>query len=594
MRVDYRTGHVQTVHVWPESIYGSHAAAAKYRFNWTFPIHISPHDHDTVYAGSQFVHRTTDGGRSWDVISPDLTTNDPARMQPSGGLTLDNLAVEYGCVVFAIAESPLEKGCIWAGTNDGLVQITRDGGKTWTDVTKNIPGLPAWGTVSNIEPSRYEPEWAYLTVDFHQMNNRDPFVYKTADYGRTWVSLSTDIPKSVFSYCHWIHEDPVRRGMLYLGTENAIYVSFNDGRNWLPLQNNLPHAPVHHMVVQTHFNDLVVGTYGRGFWIMDDITPLQQLTDSVVRSDVHLFRPRPAYRLHSIVGGPRVRPEAFIHYYLKEETKGDVTVTILDDSGQEVTSFPGTKQRGVNRVTWNLRYPGARAAKLRTKPEGNPRVVEELRYRDTWEREGWYPLQSWGTSGGFRGFLAAAGSYTVKLKVEDREFSEKLTVLKDPRSAGTLADIHGQVALQLKIREDLNACSDMISRLEWVRKQLASLKEALASGKDAETIAAVDAFDSKLQSVEYELFQKTIAEGDTKSFRDPQKIYMKLAVLAGDVSSSVDFAPNKQQREVHSVLKERLTVQKARYEELMATDLPAFNAMLKEKEIAGIIVPDIR
>ncbi|MGB7295129.1 MAG: sialidase [Candidatus Aminicenantales bacterium] len=595
MRVDYRTGHVQTVHVWPESIYGSHAAAVKYRFNWTFPIHISPHDHNTVYAGSQFIHRTTDGGRSWEIISPDLTTNAPARMQPSGGLTLDNLAVEYGCVVFAIAESPLEKGCIWAGTNDGLVQLTRDGGKTWTDVTKNIPALPAWGTVSNIEPSRYDAGTAYLTVDFHQMNNRDPFVYKTADYGRTWVSLSADIPKSVFSYCHWIHEDPVRQGLLYLGTENALYVSFNDGQNWLPLQNNLPHAPVHHMVVQTHFNDLVVGTYGRGFWIMDDITPLQQLTDEVVRSDAHLFEPRPAYRLHSIAGGPQVRPEAFINYYLQEEPGGEVTISILDGGGREIVSLPGTKKRGINRVSWNLRHPGARPAKLRTKPEGNPRVVEEVRYRDTWEREGWYRLQSWGTWGGFSGFHVAPGSYTVKLKVGDRAWSEKLEVRKDPRSAGTTADIEEQVKLQLEIRDDLNICSDMVSRLEWMRRQLYDLKDVLSSGKDtAEILEVVDEFDGKLQSVEYELFQKTIAEGDTKSFRDPQKIYMKLAVLAGDLSSSVDFAPNKQQREVHAVLKERLAVQKARFEELLAKELPAFNQMLKENGIAGIIVPDIR
>ncbi len=595
MRVDYRTGHVQTVHVWPESLYGSHAAAVKYRFNWTFPIHISPHDHNTVYAGSQFVHRTTDGGRSWEVISPDLTTNDPARMQPSGGLTLDNLAVEYGCVVFALAESPLEKGCIWVGTNDGLVQVTRDGGRTWTNVTKSIPGLPAWGTVSNVEPSPHDAGTAYLTVDFHQMNNRDPFIYKTTDYGQTWVSLSADIPKSVFSYCHWIHEDPVRPGLLYLGMENAIFISFNEGRNWLPFQNNLPHAPVHHMVVQSDFNDLVVGTYGRGFWIMDDITPVQQLTDAVVRADVHLFRPRPAYRLHSIAGGPEARPEAFINYFLKEETKSDVAITIYDGSGQEVVSLPGTKRRGINRVSWNMRYPGARAAKLRTKPEGNPRVVEEIRYRETWEREGWYPLQSWGTSGGFRGFHVAPGSYTIRLKVGDRELNEKLEVRKDPHSAGSAADIQEQIKLQLEIRADLNTCSDMISRLEWMRKQLIDLKNVLMAGKDAtETIAAADQFDKKLQSVEYELFQKTIAEGDTKSFRDPQKIYMKLAVLAGDISSSVDYAPNEQQREVYVLLKERLAVQKARFEEMMANDLPAFNETLREKGISGIVVPDTR
>jgi photosystem II stability/assembly factor-like uncharacterized protein len=595
MRADYRTGHINTVHVWPESIYGSHAAAAKYRYNWTFPIHISPHDHNKVYVGSQFVHMTTDVGRSWTIISPDLTTNDPAKMGPSGGLTLDNLAVEYGCVVFAIAESPVEKGCIWAGTNDGLVQVTRDGGTTWTNVTKNIPNLPVWGTVSNIEPSRYDAGTAYITVDFHQMNSRDPYVYKTSDYGKTWTSISSDIPKTVFSYCHWVHEDPVRKGLLYLGTENAIFISFNDGKNWLPLQNNLPHVPVHHMVVQEHFNDLVVGTYGRGFWILDDVTPLQQLTDEILKSGAYLFRPRPAYRLHSIAGGPQVRPQTYINYYLKDVPKSDVTITIVDEAGRVVTTLPGTKQFGINRVNWNLSFPGARQAKLRTKPPGNPYVVEEKRFRETWEREGWYPILSWGTFGGFMGFLAAPETYTVKLKVDDQEFTQKLEVRKDPRSAGTLDDIKEQVRMQLEVREDLNTASDMISEIEWMRKQVYDLSGVLAAGKDAkEMLDAVAELDKKLRSVESELFQPTIAEGDSKSFRDPQKIYEKLSVLAGDLSNSVDFAPNKQQREVHAVLRERLAAQKSLFEELLKIDLPAFNKLLEGKNIGRIVVPEIK
>ena len=594
MRADYRTGQINTVHVWPESIYGSHAAAAKYRFNWTFPIHISPHDHNKVYVGSQYVHMTTDGGRSWAVISPDLTTNDPTKMGPSGGLTLDNLAVEYGCVVFAIAESPLEQGCIWAGTNDGLVQVTRDEGKAWTNVTVNIPNLPPWGTVSNIEPSRYEAGTAYITVDFHQMNNRDPFVYKTTDYGKTWKSISSDIPKSVFSYCHWIHEDPVRKGMLFLGTENAIYISFNDGKNWLSLQNNLPQAPVHQMVVQNNFNDLVIGTYGRGFWIMDDITPLQQLSDEVLKKDIHLFKPRHAYRLHSIAGGPSAMPRAYINYYLKDIPKGSLTITILDEKGNLVSTLNGTKRPGINRVTWDLRHNGARQAKLRTRPAGNPHVVEEKRFLLLWEREGWYPILSWGSYGGFRGFLVAPGNYTIKLKVGDKELSQTLEVKKDPRSAGTVEDIKEQVRMQLEIREDLNTVSDMISQIEWMRKQLCDIKDLLkAEGKSVEagTLTTIDEFDKKLCSVEDELLQPVLAEGDSKSFRSPQKLYGKLSVLAGDVANSVDFAPNKQQREVQAVLKERLTKEKSRFEELVKTDLAAFNEFLKKKNISGIIFP---
>jgi photosystem II stability/assembly factor-like uncharacterized protein len=593
-RVDYKTGHTATVHIWPESIYGSHAAVAKYRFNWTFPIHISPHDHNKVYAGSQFIHMTRDKGRTWTIISPDLTTNDPSKMGPSGGLTRDNLAVEYGCVVFAIAESPLEEGCIWAGTNDGLVHVTRDGGTTWSNVTPNIPNLPVWGTVSNIEPSRYNAGTAYLTVDFHQMNNRNPFVYKTTDFGKTWISISAGIPKSVFSYAHWIHEDPVRQGLLFLGTENAIYVSLTDGKSWLPMQNNLPHAPVHHMVVQENYNDLVVGTYGRGFWIMDDITPLQQLTEEVLESDVHLFKPRHTYRLHTVAGGPRANPRAYVNYYFKNIPEGEVKITILDDKGHLVDNLRGTRRKGINRVPWNLRHYAARRAKLRTKPPGNPTVVEEKRFHKTWEREGWYPILSWGTGGGFQGILVAPGIYTVKLSVDGQEFAQKLEVKKDPRSEGTPENILEQNKMLIELRDDLNTVSDMISEIEWMRRQLYDLKNVL-KGQDemADIIASIDEFEKKLRGVEDELFQATIAEGDSKSFRYPHKLYCKLSVLAGDVATSVDFPPNKQQYEVHALLKKSVLEQQARYSGLLKIDLPAFNALLEERKIGGIIVPEI-
>jgi len=592
-RVDYRTGHIVSVKPWPESLYGSHAAVQKYRFNWTFPIAISPHDHNTVYVGSQFVHRTKDAGRSWEIISPDLSTNDPKLQGPSGGLTLDNLAVEYGCVVFTIAESPVEKGLIWAGTNDGLVQVTRDDGKTWTNLTRNLPGLPPLGTVSNVEPSRYEAGTCYVTIDFHQVNNRDPFVYKTTDYGRTWSSLGGDIPKSVFSYCHWIHEDPVRKGLLYLGTENAIYVSLNDGKNWLPLQNNLPHAPVHHMVVQPRFNDLVVGTYGRGFWIMDDITPLQQLTDDVLKSEAHLFNPRPAYRLHDAASGAPGTMRATINYYLKSAPNGPVRISILDAQGKEITQLTGSRRAGINRVNWNLQYPGARAARIRTKPAGNPRVVEEVRYHLRWEREGWYPVQSWGAGAGFQGFPVAPGTYTAKMTVDGKEFTQKLEVRKDPRSEGTPADIEAQVKLLLAIREDLNTASDMISQLEWMKKQLIDLRDAIV-GKNAAVTGESRDLQAKVQAVEDGLLQPTIVEGDTKSFRDPQMIYEKLSILTGDITGIADFAPNKQQREVYAMLKERLAAQKKMFEALVGTDLPAFNKLLAEKGLAGIVVTEIR
>ncbi len=587
-KVDYRTGHRRTVKVWPESSYGAAARDTPYRFNWTFPIVISPHDHNKVYVGSQYVHVTTDGGESWDIISPDLSTQDDRFLGPSGGLTKDNIGVEFAELVFAIAESPLEEGQIWAGTNDGLLHVTRDGGANWTNVTDNIPDLPEWGTISNIHASKYDAGTAYITVDFHQMNNRDPYIYKTTDYGRNWRSISSDIPRSVFSYVHWVHEDPVRQGLLFAGTENAIYVSFNDGRNWLPLQNNLPHAPVHDMVVQEHFNDLVVATYGRGFWIMDDITPLQQLTDEVLASDVHLFEPRAAYRMHSQTGGARANATANINYYLKDVPSGAVQIEILDASGETVNTLRGTSRPGINRVSWNLRYEGVQQARLRTKPPGNPTVVEEKRFRTTWEREGWYPILSWGTTGGFQGITVAPGTYTVKLSVGDQEHTQALVVRKDPRSDGTLDDIRAQVAMQLELRDDIATVAGMIDDIERIKRQLVDLDEAL-EGEDAASVQdAASELSASLQALEDKMLQPIAAEGDSKSFRFPNMLYSKLSVLAGDLSQSVDFAPNRQQREVHQVLKERMLQYQGELNDLLRNEVAVFNRMLRDLNLAII------
>src|SRR5215831_13833556 len=326
-RFDERTHQDREVEVWPDYVAGAPAVDVKYRFNWEFPIAISPFDHNKVYVGSQFVHVTTDGGNSWQIISPDLTRNDKSRQQISGGLTPDNIGVEYAGVIFALTESPKEAGLIWAGTNDGQVQVTRDGGKNWTNVTRNLPGFPEWGTVDNIEASRYDAATAYLTVDGHQVNSRDPYVYKTTDYGKTWTLITNGIPHNMLSYAHCVREDPVRQGLLYLGTEGGLYVSFDDGESWQPLQSGLPHAPVYWMVIQEQFNDLVISTYGRGFWILDDLTPLQQWTKSVMDANAHLFAPRVTYRFRnatvpfSTFEDPTVGQNppygALITYYLK-------------------------------------------------------------------------------------------------------------------------------------------------------------------------------------------------------------------------------------------------------------------------------------
>lgn len=600
-RFDLRTRHNRSVRVWPKSPMGWPAGDLKYRFNWTFPIALSPHDHNKVYVGSQHVHQTTDGGHSWTVISPDLSTNDQSKMRDSGGLTVDNLGVEYGCIVFAIAESPLKEGLIWAGTNDGQVQVTRDGGANWTNVTRNIPNLPPWGTVSNIEPSRHDEGICYITVDFHQVNNRDPYVYKTTNFGKSWKSISSDIPRSVFSYAHCVREDPVRKGLLYLGTENAVYVSFNDGTNWVPLQTNLPHAPVHWLVIQEHFNDLAVATYGRGIWIMDDITPLQQLTPQVLKSDIHLFAPRPAYRFRNVTRSQSCPNDqcmgrnppygASINYYLKSAPKGDVNITILDENDHVIKKLRGFKKPGINRVWWNLRHEGPGQPRLRTRPPGNPLVWEEKRFK-RYTREGWMPLISWGIRGGLVGPLAVPGTYTVKLIIEGQEFIQKLIVEKDPNTSGNMADIQAQVKMALEIRDNINTVVDSINRIEWIRKQIHDLIKILKEDKSiVQVINAAQKLDEKIAGIEGSFFQKILAEGDLKSFRAPVKLYSQLALLAGDVAGmSADFPPTTQQVKVHEELKKELVAALDRLNELIEKDLAAFNIMLKENGILRIIM----
>jgi photosystem II stability/assembly factor-like uncharacterized protein len=587
-RYDERSRTSRSVDLWPDYGMGWPAADLKYRFQWTFPIAISPHDHNKVYAGSQHVHMTTDGGQRWKVISPDLSTNDKNKQQSSGGLTPDNASVEYACLIFALAESPIEEGVIWAGTNDGLVQVTRDGGSSWTDVTKNIPNLPCWGTVSNIEPSRFDAGTCYITVDFHQVNNRDPYVYKTTDYGKSWKLISSDIPKSVFSYAHCVREDPTRKGLLYLGTENAIYVSFNDGENWIPLQSNLPPAPAHWMVVQEHFNDLVVATYGRGFWIMDDITPLQQLTSEVLESEVHLFLPRPAYRFRSKstpmadylepAKGDNPPYGAFIDYYLKSRPKGKIQIEILDQKKEVVKTLVGTNNVGINRLVWNLRYEPSERIKLRTKPK----------YADWVDlgKSGWRSYVSWG---GPISPLATPGKYTVKLIIDDQEFTQELVVKKDPVAPGIEEDIQKQLKVLLELRENSNEVANMVNRIEWIRKQIYDLFEMLKESKDAEDIMKEGKeLDKKLMEVEEHLIQLKLTGGSQDILRWPMKLYGKISMLAGSVASS-DYPPTDQALEMHQVFKQKIAAYQDQFKELLDKDIPAFDKSLKENDLGGIV-----
>ena len=585
VRYDERTRQFRQVEVWPENTGGWPAAELKYRFQWTFPLHVSLHDNNTIFVTSQHVHRTTNGGQSWQVISPDLTTNDKSKQGISGGLTPDNIGVEYCCVIYAFDQSPVDANVLWTGSNDGMVHVTRDGGQSWTNVTDHIPDLPPDGVVRSIDASKWDAAKAYIVIEHHQQGNFEPHVYKTTNYGEDWKKIVDGIADSPLSYAREILEDPVRPGLLYLGTENAIYVTFNDGDRWQSLMNNMPPAPMYDMVVQEHFNDLVVGTYGRGFWIMDDLSPLQQLTSDVTSADAHLFEPRSAYRFHNITSpmsmpndptaGENPEYGASINYWLGSEQATDVEIRVATESGETIRTLEGTTHYGINRVWWNLRDESATRIKLRTKP----------RYAD------WVDLgpDRWRSGGGGISVLMPPGTYTVTLAVDGSEYTRQLEVLKDPNSEGTEADIAVQIAKVKEIRDDYDVAAGLVNRIEWVRRQLYDLRAVLEDQGGAEEIlTAAEELDVEFIAIEEELIRLTTTGTGQDGVRYPTKLVGRLRYLAGTVATN-DFRPTDQQGEVHMVLRERLEQHRLVVERLLGEDLPRFNQMLQQQNLSPVI-----
>ncbi|MGH9475949.1 MAG: WD40/YVTN/BNR-like repeat-containing protein [Terriglobales bacterium] len=587
-----KNGQQRNVEVWPVTVAGTPASGVKYRFNWQFPLVISPFDSNTIYTASQVVHVSTNQGQSWQVISPDLTLNDRARMGISGGLTPDNIGVEYAGVIYALAESPKQQGLLWAGTNDGQVQITRDGGKTWTNVTKNLPDLPPWGTVDNICPSPYDAGTAYLTVDFHQMDNRDPYVYRTEDFGQTWTKITNGLPQTPVSYAHIVIEDPVRKGLLYLGTEGGMYVSFNNGDQWQPLQMNLPHAPVYWLTIQTRRHDLVAATYGRGFWILDDIQPLEQFTPAVADSSAYLFPPRAEYRFRGGVrristgadpsAGENPPPGAAMNYFLKSADK-NVRLVIVNAAGHTVDTIKSSGRAGLNRVYWNLRSTPLPTVRLRTM---SPYAPDQT-----------LNLQGWRAAPGNRPLtlMEPPGSYTIELTAAGTTLKQPFTLLKDPHSSGTLADIRAQDKLANQIVDEYKTVTAMINRIELVRGQLVGLDNAVSAdpgGPAAADAAALHksahALNTKLEEVEGGLFNTKATGKGEDQWRWAPTLVDKLSYLESEVTSS-DFEPTDQEVEVNQMLAKEVAGDQTQLNQIYATDLQQFNAQLRAKNIPNVI-----
>ena len=567
---DVRTGHARNVRVWPEASYGWEPKDLKYRWHWTFPIHISEHKKHAVYVGSQYVHRSTDFGQSWEVISPDLTLNLKSHQQSSGGIAIDNLMTFDGSVLFAITESPMKQGLIWVGSNDGQIHLSRNGGRNWDNLTDNIE-MPPWGTISNIEASRFDKGTAYISVDFHQMGNFDPYIYKTEDYGKSWKHISSDIPKSYSSFVHVVREDHKTPGVLYAGTDNGLYVSVDDGDNWERIKNNLPPAPVYWISLQEHFDDMVIGTYGRGIFILDDISPFRELS-GVNKEKVNFMPVQDAYRFQtiqsmkndgtSLIRGQNPAYGANLDFFLPDTNAKEVTLKIQDMNGNEVRKIiPQKTTRGVNRVMWDLRYERTKTPKLRV----NPRGVDWV----TYNKDGWRQLRTWDldVNSGKLGPKAVPGQYRAVLKVDEKEFIQSFTLLKDPNTVGTMKEIKAQFQFLITLRETINENVNLINKIENLRY---SLQNDYKTRDEEKTARDMDAL---LYEIESHLFDTKLTGAREDAFRNPNKIYGRLAALGSDLTRfGADFKPTNQQVEVFDVLSNRLETQQAAFELLMKND----------------------
>lgn len=585
-RYNARTGHAQEVRVWPEAGYGWEPGKLKYRWHWNFPLAFSPHTKHRVYVGSQYVHKSDDNGQSWQIISPDLTLNDKTHQQNSGGIAIDNLMTFDGATLFSIVESKLEAGLIWTGSNDGQVSLTKNGGETWINVTKNIPNLPKWGTISNIEASRFKKGTAYISVDLHQMGDFAPYVYKTSDYGENWRLISESVPKSMHSFAHVIKEDPKREGMLYLGVDNGLYISTDDGNNWMRFRNNLPPAPVYWLEIQERFDDLVIGTYGRGYYILDDIAPLREYNIDADGKEAHLFSLRPAFRFQerqsiktdgpSLNSGKNPDYGVTINYYLKTDTNEKVEVHILSAEDELIRSIKGKKTAGVNRVMWDLRYEPTFKPKLQSTPPGRPWVQLN--------GEGWRPLVTWDLDlmRGQFGPRVVPDIYKVKLIVGDKEYIREVNVLKDPSTEGSLADIQKQVSFSLELRNAINIAVTMINNIERIRAELNEIIPLLKKKQDIQKAKELRMLAESIAGLLYDI-HLTGARED--AFRSPMKLYGRLSALASDITGKgVDFKPTDPQQEVYSIFNKRLKAVNEKIKAFMNVEIKKFNKELKKSE----------
>lgn len=617
-RVDHKTGSRRNVNPWPDNPMGHDAADARYRFQWTFPIVISPHDPNTVYVGSSVVFKSTNDGQSFSPISPDLTRNDPRTLGASGGpITKDQTSVEYYATVFTIAESPVVRGVIWAGSDDGLVHVTRDGGKSWRNVTPT--SMPHWARVSIIEASPLAAGTAYVAANNYQMEDTRPYIFRTTDYGATWSLVTSGIEPTEF--VRVVRADPAKRGLLYAGTERGVWVSFDDGGNWQPLRLNLPIVPIHDLAVKE--GDLVAATHGRSFWILDDLSPLRQLTPPTVAKTSHLFKPRDVYRATFGGGGGtgaagghpsgQNPPAGAVVYYWLKSPKQLVTLDFVDSAGKVIRSFTSNQDPRVRLDS--LRTDSLRRARgdttrasldsaARTEARGEetpedaprrapppPRVANRaglnsfswnLRYADASTFEN---MILWAAN--TQGPIALPGRYGVRMTVAGGPAETQWFRLRpDPRSKTTRAELADQFAFLIAVRDKTTQANDAVRTIRNVTAQMADRQSRLPEATRPAFTQASSQMLTELGSIESEIYQVKNQSGQDP-LNYPIKLNNKIAALTG-VASDSDTRPTSQTREVFRILSAQLDVQLERMKRAL-TGVSALNAQLTSAGLQPIV-----
>ena len=575
-RLNHQTKESRSINAWPDNPMGHGAEGAKYRFQWNFPLFFSPHNPKKLYAASQHLHVTYNEGQSWELLSPDLTRNDPTKLGPSGGpITKDNTGVEYYATIFAAMESPYEENVIMVGSDDGLVHITKDGGKNWENVTP--PMMPEWSMVNSVDFDPHQKGAAYIAATRYKLGDYRPYLYKTKDYGKTWTQITDGIPSEHFTRV--VRVDPKRAGLLYAGTEAGMYISFDDGASWKPFQLNLPIVPITDLTIKN--DNLIAATQGRSFWLIDDITPLHQLNDEVAASNAHLFKPLASYRMNGGQGGgymPVPKDEGknhpngvMVYYYLKDTAKTTASLEIMEMNGKVIKKFatkPDKKAKeeplkikpGMNLQLWNMRYPNA---------------------------EGFDGLIMWGAS--LRGPKAVPGKYKAKLTVNGNAMETEFEILKDPRTQGTIADIQEQFNFAIKVRDKLSDANMAVKKIRDARDQINRVIEPMKDKPEFKDVndMAKSILDN-VKDVEEDLYQTKNRSGqDPLNF--PIRLNNKVGGLGGEVEGN-DFKPTDQAKAVFDELSGKIDTQLKTLNTIFTEQIPEFNNLIRQKEVKPVVV----